>query len=346
MPLLCPLPYMECTMPITLHGMLQVLADISVTFQLKLDSPKIIESFRSRFQNLLKTYLDTSLPFKNMPISSNSAVPFILEPQEVFNFSHCRYSQNLSISECARHIKYIGKTNLSTVELVNRIHAIQFQYAASSRAIQRFLTFLCRGLIHESIPNLIFPGFRDHLLQKVPIYSQDIGRHDWCLYLHLRRGLLLPQIFSTYLKHKRPTLLDNFSLHYTFYDLTRLNISSTYNSISFYPLTSMDQDQLDFDEFTRLYNKFNEIIHVNGLSFKSLFVEKVELSVAFELFLEELAGLEDSYELLECTKELISFYQRLFPLEPTLESDLLLVCSIWFSPSYLKESTGINSDKI
>ena len=108
----------------------------------------------------------------------------------------------------------------------------------------------------------------------------------------------------------------------------------------------MDQDQLDFDEFTRLYNKFNEIIHVNGLSFKSLFVEKVELSVAFELFLEELAGLEDSYELLECTKELISFYQRLFPLEPTLESDLLLVCSIWFSPSYLKESTGINSDKI
>ena len=331
----------------------QVLTDISLTLKLKLSSSKIIEDFQARLQNLLSRFLDKCLPYKNTSISPNTEglgiIPFNPEFRELINFWSCRYTKNLTISECARHIKLIGTSSLSLMELVNRVHAIQFQYFASTLAFQRFLTFLFKGLIREHDfldPNQISfsPNLREHLLQKVPIHS-DLANvtaiYDYSQHRRSRSGLFLPQIFSTYLRLRHPHLLDNFSLHYTFYDLIRLNSCARYDSISFFLSALNEEDTIELIFFTEIYNRFNEILHVKKLFFKSLFVEKEELFDAFDLFLEELAGLDDPYELLECTKELISFYQKLFILEPTLEPGLLLVSSIWFNPKYLMESSTV-----
>ena len=92
----------------------------------------------------------------------------------------------------------------------------------------------------------------------------------------------------------------------------------------------------------QIYNKFSEIIHIRNFFFKSLFAENVDLIEAFSLFLEELAGFDDPYELLQCTKQLILFYQELYMPNPRWEAVLLFVSSIWFDPKYLLESSPRN----
>ena len=327
-----------------------VLSDISLTFRHNLATVKIVEDFHARFQSLVIMYLQSFLPGMNSPVSTTPAVldriPFKIESKEVSAFLICRSSGNLSISECAKHIKFIGKSSLSLVELVNRVHAIQFQHAASSRATQRFLTFLFKGLTREHhlcTPNQINQKMREHLLQNVPIYSQDTARNDYCLNRHAKSGLLLPQIFSNFLSLKQPHALDKFYLHFTIYDLNRLNSCfNMFSPISFFLPALDSQDLIDFNTFMQIYNKFSEIIHIRNFFFKSLFAENVDLIEAFSLFLEELAGFDDPCELLQCTKQLILFYQELYMPNPRWEAVLLFVSSIWFDPKYLLDSSPRN----
>ena len=332
-----------------MYKSIQVLSDISMALKLNLTMVKIIENFHARLNSLLTLFLNLWLPFRSVTPISNTAllgvVPLKLDSKEVCDFLSCRYAENLSISECARHVKFIGKSVLSLVELVNRIHAIQFQHATSSRAIQRFLTFLFKGLIREhqfSVPDRIVPNLSQHLLQKVPIYFQSTVMYDYSLYRQARREQLLPQIFSTYLKLKQPLLIAHFSLHYNFYDLARLNNCTTFIPFSFFLQASTSQDVTDFNNFAEIYNKFNMICQVKKYFFKSLFVENVDLIESFRLFLEELAGLDDPYEVLECIKQLALLYQKLCGPDSRWEPVLLFISSLWFDSKYLKDSSSIN----
>ena len=330
--------------PTSMNAALQVLTDISQTLKSKLVSVKISKDFQARFYDLLSLYINLCLPFKYLPLAPDSAVrgmiPFRPESKEFLDFFICRYDENLSISECARHINFIGRSNLSLVELVNTIHAIQFQHKASTGVNQRFLTFLLKGLVHEhhlSTPDLINPKLREHLLKSVPVYSNHASRKEYCLHRHARSGKqFMPQIFYYYIDLKRPHLVENFFLHYTFFDLIRMSSGPIYTPIHFSQLTSQDQDLIDF---LIIYNRINKIIHEKSFFFKSLFAEEVDLFESFRLFLDELAGVEDPHELLECTKQLILFYQKLYSPDPRFESTLLIISSIWFDLRYLKEST-------
>ena len=62
--------------------------------------------------------------------------------------------------------------------------------------------------------------------------------------------------------------------------------------------------------FSGIYTEFIRIIQKRIYFFKSLYNEYEDVPLAICIFLRELAEYEDYHEMLHCTLELISFYER------------------------------------
>ena len=313
---------------------LQAMVDICRTFEHGRFKEEIVQALQIRLKHLLTLYLR----FRFTPISGTSVVsgkPFQVSIPQMSTFLVCRFNQNLTITECARHLDIIGKSRLSMMELVNRIHVIQILYPASSRANQRFLAYLFKGIIlehHLYNPKSINDSFREHLLQKIPIPPANTSKQDYIQHWLASSKVQLPQIFAFYLIRNFPRFHDHFQSHYRSFDLYRLC-----NSTEFSPIVNLPPA---LDKFTEIYNRFNRIVQDKGLFFKSLLFEKESLQEAFDLFVEELSGYADhnSYELFACTTELVNFYRDQLILDTFCATDLLARMFTWFNPGYLKES--------
>ena len=314
----------------SLDAALQAMADISRALELCRMSEHIAKDFKARLKHLLTRYIRTILPPLNGVSVVGGGMPLKFSLHQMNLFFLCRYSQNSSITECARHLDLIGTAPLSLLGLVHRIHAIQFLYTASTRANQRFLTFLFRGLIRE-LP--MGNHIKDHVLLKVPILPAYTSMHEYIHHRLTRSEILLPRIFSIYLEVCFPSFLASFRIHYTSFDLHRLG-----NRTEFRPISDLPSS---LDKFTKVYNRFNEIAHKRGLFFKSLLNEEVSLLTAFEMFVEELAGydFEDSFELLSCITDLVMFYQEQLILDTISATNLIASTFIWFNLAYLQESS-------
>ena len=320
----------------SINAAIQAMVDICRTFELCQVNERIVKAFKIRLKDLVVINLKTSLPLVSSASVMVGVKPFQATTLQLRNFFVCHFDQNQSITECAQHLDIIGKSNLSLMELVNRIHSFQFQYPASTRSNQRFLTFLLKGLIRERhlyTPNSINTIFRKHLLEKVPSFLPYSYPHYFIQRQLTGSEVKLPQFFSSYLNIYFPLFHDRFQIHYRSYDFYRLCNYAVYSPISDLPVS--------LNKFTDIYNRFNEIAHKKGLFLQSLLNEEETLLHAFELFVEDLAGndYENSLELFSCTADLLHFYQEQLILDMHSVTDLLARSLVWFSHAYSKESS-------
>ena len=179
-----------------MNAALEVLADISSTFELKLLEKYIAGGFRFRVQSLLSLYLKRAFgPFNIDPTGTEASETFPLDRLEMF--FDCRYTQRLSITKCAPHVlESKNGASFSLIDLVSLIHHEQILFHKFGRFSQKFLRFLLNGLIKEfdtGTPIAIDAKLKEHIFQKVPVIANadnNIANSS------IRSKLLLPQMFS------------------------------------------------------------------------------------------------------------------------------------------------------
>ena len=321
------------------NAALEILADLSSTFELKLLTRSFARAFRARVESVLSLYLQVALkPFNRGTTSSDeSEYQHTVPLEHMRSFFVCRYTQFLSFTECAPLILEFKKSSLSLIDLAYQIHRVQILLPESARFTQRFLRFILEGLINEmdsSLPLALNSNLKEHLLQKIPVLGSVTSKEDYVDNRLTWSERLLPSIFSDFLEAKHGHVHESFALHYTVFDVDRLLKKNKTFDISAELLTF---DTGDKNSFSEIYTKFIKIIQQKGYFFKSLYHDYDNVLLAICFFLEELAGYEDFQEMLECILNLIDLYEKENFLEKDHVTFLKGAADVWFNPDYLKD---------